>query len=204
VSTTRRGLRAGLGCAALVAVCGAQTCAPAAGGAPLHQVRGTVVDGATGQPVALASVSIPGTQQQALSNDAGQFALCYVPAGAATLRAQAPGFAPATAQVRVPAADTSARTTLALARSGPAAASIREARPLLIGDTAALVVDGTRRASGVYDGCDLRGPNAEGWRTLQLTPDVVSSVEVYHGPAARQQFGFPHALVVTTRRFEKP
>ncbi|HET6763850.1 MAG TPA: hypothetical protein VFH27_09255, partial [Longimicrobiaceae bacterium] len=66
------------------------------------------------------------------------------------------------------------------------------------------VVDGTRRASGVYDGCDLQGPNAAGWSTLKLTPDVVSAVDIYHGPGARQQFGFPHALVVTTRRFDRP
>jgi hypothetical protein len=183
---------------------GAQTC-PRGGGREVFQVRGVVVEQATGRAVSDADVSIPGTEQRAITNAAGQFALCYVPAGTYDVSAEVPGFPAAMAHVTVPAAADTSRVRLSIPGSGAAGrTSTREARPLLIGDTAALVVDGTRRAYGVYDGCDLQGPNAEGWHTLKLTPDVVSSVEVLHGPEARAQYGFPHVLAVTTRRFQNP
>jgi hypothetical protein len=181
----------------------AQTCAR--GGRQVFQVRGVVVEQATGRAVGDADVSIAGTEQRAITNAAGQFALCYIPAGTYDVTAEIPGLPSASARVTVPVASDTSRVRLQIARPGAAGRTpTREARPLLIGDTAALVVDGTRRAYGVYDGCDLQGPNAQGWHTLKLTPDVVSGVEVLHGPEARRQYGFPHALVVTTRRFENP
>ena len=186
---------------ALAVGTGAQTCARG-GGREVFQVRGVVVEQATGRPVGDADVSIVGTEQRAITNAAGQFALCYIPAGTYDVSAEVPGFPSSTARVTVPVSADTSRVRLSIAGEGVTArTAIREARPLLIGDTAALVVDGVRRAYGVYDGCDLQGPNAEGWRTTKLTPDVVSGVEVLHGPEARRLYGFPHALVVTTRRF---
>jgi hypothetical protein len=189
---------------ALFLVCGAGRCAPPPSPSQVHEVRGVVVEQGTGRPVHDADVGIPGTEQHAVTNSSGQFALCYVRAGTVDVRASVQGGDPVLRRVSVPQAAGQPLTLELPAGTAGRRIIIREATPLVIGDTTALVVDGTRRAWGVYDGCNLQGPGAEGWRTLRLTPDVVSSVEVYYGPTARQQFGFPHALVVTTRRFERP
>ncbi|MDB4951380.1 MAG: hypothetical protein JWM27_4029 [Gemmatimonadetes bacterium] len=183
---------------------GAQKCSSVNGGGGTHQLRGVVVVQGTGRPVPGATVSIAGIQQQGVTNGAGEFALCYVPTGTHDVAAAVPGVAAVTTRrVTVPLPASTPRLSLEVL-PGRDPRNVARPQSFVIGDTVALVVDGTRRASGVYDGCDLQGPSAEGWSTLKLTPDVVSAVEVERGPSTREKYGFPNALVVTTRRFERP
>ncbi|HET6764254.1 MAG TPA: carboxypeptidase regulatory-like domain-containing protein, partial [Longimicrobiaceae bacterium] len=95
------------------AVSGAQTCAPANGGAATHQLRGVVVTQGTGRPVPDATVSIAGIQQQGITNVAGEFALCYVPAGTHQVAVAVPGVAAVTTRrVAVPLPPGSPRLSL--------------------------------------------------------------------------------------------
>jgi TonB-dependent starch-binding outer membrane protein SusC len=76
-------------------------------------VRGRVVVGATGAPVASAQVSLAG--RGTLTNDAGEFSFANVPAGAQTLQVRMLGYAPATRPVAVVDGQT-ADVTVALER----------------------------------------------------------------------------------------
>ncbi|HEX7118519.1 MAG TPA: SusC/RagA family TonB-linked outer membrane protein [Longimicrobiales bacterium] len=69
-------------------------------------VTGTVVDAATGRPLAGVQVHIPATNQGALSNPQGRFLLLNVPAGERVVRVQSLGYATAEQTVVVPAGGT--------------------------------------------------------------------------------------------------
>ncbi|MEJ7812491.1 MAG: SusC/RagA family TonB-linked outer membrane protein [Gemmatimonadaceae bacterium] len=69
-------------------------------------VRGTVRDSSTSLAIAAAQVVVVGSTRGAVTNDAGQFTLRGVPAGAVTVRVQRIGFAPADRRVIVAAGDT--------------------------------------------------------------------------------------------------
>lgn len=74
------------------------------------------VQGADGQPLAAASVMVAGTSLGALTDREGRATLANVPAGRRELRVDRPGFAPARAEVDVPAGgsvEVSVRLTLA-------------------------------------------------------------------------------------------
>ena len=57
-------------------------------------VVGVVTDGATGQPLSSAAISIAGTQLGALTDGRGRFIIRGVQSGPATVRAQRLGYRP--------------------------------------------------------------------------------------------------------------
>ncbi len=66
-------------------------------------VTGVVTDGISGEPIAGAQVSIPGTTIGQLANNVGRYVLLNVPAGTQTIRAEFIGFGTQTLEVNVPA-----------------------------------------------------------------------------------------------------
>lgn len=69
-------------------------------------IRGRVVEGATQRPLVGASVSIPGAQRSAVTDNAGNFTLGQVPAGTVSVRAATLGYTPAVQSVTVAAGQT--------------------------------------------------------------------------------------------------
>ncbi len=66
-------------------------------------VTGTVTNDITGEPIAGAQISIPGTTLGTLANNVGRYVLLNVPAGRQTIRAEFIGFSSQTREVDVPA-----------------------------------------------------------------------------------------------------
>ena len=71
------------------------------GGAPVGWIRGTVTNAVTGQPIAGATVAVPGTNISVITGDDGTYEFNSVPAGQPTLNASAAGFSPRQVQVNV-------------------------------------------------------------------------------------------------------
>ncbi|HEX8694811.1 MAG TPA: TonB-dependent receptor [Longimicrobium sp.] len=69
-------------------------------------VSGTVVDAQTARPLADVAVTVVGTQRSTVTSAEGRYTLTQVPAGAHTVRASRPGYAPADQAVTVAAGQT--------------------------------------------------------------------------------------------------
>ena len=76
---------------------------PEAAGQATGTVTGVVTNGISGDAVAGAQISIPGTGVGTLANNVGRFVLLNVPAGTQTIRAEFIGFATQSQEVNVPA-----------------------------------------------------------------------------------------------------
>ena len=100
IGTTRRVVIAALTLVASVGV------TRRAEGQATAVIRGTISDSSTNRGIAGVQVRIGGSALGAVTNDAGQYTIRGVPAGAAQLSAQRLGFAPARRQVNVRAGDT--------------------------------------------------------------------------------------------------
>ena len=79
-------------------------------------VVGRVTDGASGSPIAGATVSVEGTRSSAVTGDDGRYRIGGLTAGAYTLRARYIGYAPASAPVTIRAGEE-AEADFALAKA---------------------------------------------------------------------------------------
>jgi hypothetical protein len=158
------------------------------------EVRGRVLDDATGSPVAGARVSVAGTTAHVHANAAGKFALCAVPAGVVTVRAEGDAGSSTERQIAVTAGGVT-HEDLALAQTGePATVRLEPVNHLLVDQRPLLVVDGRRLGVMSYDGCRFapRLPSA----------DQIGSVEVVKASAAVARYGAEAAdgaVVIVTR-----
>ena len=84
---------------ASLSVAVALLCSPLLADEPEFCVAGTILNASTGEPLRHAAVTIP--QSAALTDAAGAFRFCNLPAGAYYANAEKPGFAPAGSRVLV-------------------------------------------------------------------------------------------------------
>ena len=99
-------------------------------------VRGRVLDSASGEPVATASIRVVGTILVTFSDQSGAFLLAAVPAGPRRLSVERLGYAPQRIDIEVPAGGTAA-VDIAL-----------EVRAVAVGEVVASV---TKRELGSFD-----------------------------------------------------
>ncbi|MBX6330765.1 MAG: TonB-dependent receptor [Gemmatimonadaceae bacterium] len=171
-------------------------------------IVGTVVDAATHEPIATATVVIEGTRLGTMTNDSGQYRIPNVPPGTVTLSARRIGYAKQTQSVTV-TADREVRADFALARSASALeqvvitatgetrnrelgnavseidsasisrAPVNDVQDILVGRTSGVTVLGNSGQPGAGGTIRLRGVNSISQGNSPII--YVDGVRIYNG-----------------------
>ncbi len=138
-------------------------------------LSGVVVDAATGEPVPLASVSVPGAGVEVEAGEDGAFTVDGVPAGAGSVVVAAAGYRKQTVRFEAAAADDEVVVEIRLRRRGAGAETVVVGEPAWEVVEPAGLPEGGAPSEHVLNRADLdRAPGALGdpLRAVQKLPGV--------------------------------